>query len=109
MINTKKGAFGFGALIQTTRNYFKYPNNFLLVPRMALTEPPRRFIWKFYKVWRKLTGREVLSNHWCFNPYECGCAGDETVSETRIVKEKEISEKEFRAIKEKDEEAGMIR
>ena len=50
-----------------------------------------------------------LSNHWCFNPYECGCAGDETVSETRIVKKEEISEKEYNAIQEKDEETGMIR
>ena len=27
MLKTKKGAFGFGALIQKTRNYFKYLNN----------------------------------------------------------------------------------
>ena len=120
MLNTKKRAFGFGALIQTTRNYFKYSNNFVLTKGLVhvglnnggtIEDVSGNLTWafKFFKVWREYTGREVLSNHWCFNPYECGCAGDETVSETRIVKKEEISEKEYNAIQEKDEETGMIR
>ena len=35
MLTAKKRAFGFGALIQTTRNYFKYPNNPLATPTNA--------------------------------------------------------------------------
>ena len=55
----------------------------------------------------RYTGREVPVYDFSFNPFDR--EPDETDLETRIVKKEEISEKEFRAIKEKDEEAGMIR
>ena len=81
MLKTKKGAFGFGALIQTTRNYFKYSNNFVLTKGLVhvglnnggtIEDVSGNLTWAFksFKVWREYTGREVPVYDFSFNPFD---------------------------------------